>query len=151
MKAYKTYSQCPSDRNPNNIPSNIPWQVQECSEDEKILLESQGFTVVGDSEYQNVVTVSESSNAAWFSSQLAKIPDVTPRQIRIKLLYLGITEATIDGVINTLPSPQKEAAMITWKYSTAFERHNALVPVIAAMLAYNDAQLDQIWLDAGKL
>jgi hypothetical protein len=76
------------------------------------------------------------------------IPDVTPRQIRIKLLMLGITEATIDGVINTLPSPQKEAAMITWKYSTMFQRNNPLVPAIAAMLNFNSTQLDTLWLEA---
>ena len=79
------------------------------------------------------------------------VSDVTPRQIRLQLLRLGITETTIDGVINTLPSPQKEAAMITWKFSTMFQRHNALVPVISAMLSYNSSQVDQIWLDAAQL
>ena len=79
------------------------------------------------------------------------IADVTPRQMRLQLLSVGITEATIDGIINSLSSPTKEAAMITWKYSTAFQRHNALVPVIAAILGYNDTQLDQMWKDAALL
>jgi len=79
------------------------------------------------------------------------IPDVTPRQIRLALLGVGITEAMIDNIINSLSSPTKEAAMIAWKYSTAFQRNNALVPIVAQMLQYNSQQLDQLWLTAGTL
>lgn len=83
--------------------------------------------------------------------QETNLPDVTPRQIRLKLLALGLTETDIDNTINTLPSPNKEAAMIAWKYSTAFQRRNTFVPMIGAMLGYNDAQLDQMWLEAALL
>jgi hypothetical protein len=80
-----------------------------------------------------------------------KIPDVTPRQIRMALLGVGVTEAMIDSIINSLPSPTKEAAMIAWKYSTAFQRNNALIPIVAQMLNYSSQQLDDLWLYAGTL
>ena len=80
-----------------------------------------------------------------------KIPDVTPRQVRMALLAVGVTEAMIDGVINTLPSPTKEAAMIAWKYSTAFQRNNALIPIVAQMLNYTSADLDNLWITASTL
>ena len=93
----------------------------------------------------NVTAVLNSRNLS------QKVADVTPRQIRIALLGVGITESMIDAVINTLPSPTKEAAMITWKYSTSFQRNNALIPVIAAMLSFNDTQLDNLWINAATL
>jgi hypothetical protein len=84
-------------------------------------------------------------------AQSTDIADVTPRQIRLALLGAGVTEAMIDSVINSLTSPTKEAAMIAWKYSTMFQRHNALIPVIAAMLNFNNQQLDQLWIVASSL
>jgi hypothetical protein len=78
------------------------------------------------------------------------IPSVTPRQIRLKLLMLGITESRIDEIINNLASG-KEFTMITWKYSTMFERQNPLVPIIENIMSFNSSEIDQLWLQAGLL
>lgn len=77
------------------------------------------------------------------------IPDVTPRQMRLKLLSMGITSAMIEAAINTLPN--KDAAMIAWEYSTAFQRTNPFVLMIGHMLNFSDEQLDQVWLEAKEL
>jgi hypothetical protein len=79
------------------------------------------------------------------------IPDVTPRQIRLALLQLGITDAIITAAINTMPSPTKDAALIAWEYSTAFQRNNQFVPFIGHILSYDSIQLDNLWLSAGTL
>ena len=79
------------------------------------------------------------------------IYDVTPRQIRLKLLSIGITSAQIEALINTLPSPDKDAAMIAWEYSTSFQRNNQFVPIIGKMLNYTSDQLDQMWTEAKLL
>lgn len=79
------------------------------------------------------------------------VPDVTPRQIRSALLLMGITEDQIVAAINTLPSPQKELALIAWDYSTAFQRNNPFTQQVAAMLSFSSDQLDQLWYFAATL
>lgn len=103
-------------------------------------------------EYVNYVNAgNEIETIPTRTSQSVKIADVTPRQIRMALLEVGITETMIDNIINSLSSPTKEAAMIAWKYSTAFQRNNALIPIVAQMLNYNSTQLDNLWIHAGTL
>ena len=80
-----------------------------------------------------------------------KIENISPRQLRLALLSLNLTESSIDNTINTLPSPLKEQAMIAWKYSTTFERSAEAVGMIGALLSLNNEQLDDIWKQAGVL
>ena len=75
--------------------------------------------------------------------------DISPRQLRLVLLSMGLSEASVDAIINQLPSPQKEQAMIAWKYSTTFVRIAPMVAEIGAMLSLSSDNLDQIWI-AGK-
>ncbi len=79
------------------------------------------------------------------------IAAISPRQIRLALLSLGVTEANVDGAIATLPSPEKDAAMIAWKFSTSFERSVPMVSAIGQMLGMNKEQLDSLWTMAGGL
>lgn len=102
-------------------------------------------------EYVNWIQAGNQAEEIITRAVVNRIPDVTPRQIRMALLYAGVTEAMVDAAINTLSSPTKEAAMIAWKYSTAFQRNNALIPLVAQMLNYNSDQLDALWLQAGTL
>ena len=73
------------------------------------------------------------------------IEDISPRQIRMALLNLGLAENAIDGAISNLSSPQKEQAQIAWKYSTSFKRDAEAVAIIGALLSLSSEQLDQIW------
>lgn len=73
------------------------------------------------------------------------IADISPRQIRMALLSLGLAENAIDGAISNLSSPQKEQAMIAWKYSTTFQREAEAVAIIGSLLSLSSEQLDSIW------
>lgn len=73
------------------------------------------------------------------------VESVSPRQIRLALLSLGITESFVDEAINTLKSPDKEMAMIAWKFSTQFERNVPIISAIGQILKLNEDQLDQVW------
>jgi len=73
------------------------------------------------------------------------IEDISPRQIRMALLSMGLTEAAIDSAISTLSSPSKEQAMIAWKYSTTFKRSEVAVAMIGALLSLSSEQLDGVW------
>ena len=78
-------------------------------------------------------------------------PDITPRQIRLALLFQGITDADVRGGLDTLPEPQKSAAIIEWEYSTVYVRDNALVSSVATMLGWTSQQLDDLWIYAYTL
>lgn len=81
----------------------------------------------------------------------ASVPTfVTMRQARLALLGAGLL-SNIDLVINSLPSPQKEAAKIEWEYSQEVQRHNGFVSVLAPMLDMTDKQIDELFIQAAKL
>ncbi len=80
-----------------------------------------------------------------------KYPAVSPRQIRLALLSQGITESMIDATIGALPSPDKEAAMIAWRYSTSFERFLPIVEQIGIALGFDSIALNTLWENARSL
>jgi len=79
------------------------------------------------------------------------IPNVTPRQIRQALILSGVTTASIEAALDSLPEPMQSLAKIEWEYSTAFERNRPLVNQMASMLGWTSAQLDALWKLAGTL
>lgn len=72
---------------------------------------------------------------------------VTMRQARLALLEAGLLGA-VSTVINSLPSPQKEAAEIEWEYAQEVERHAGLVSVLGPALGLTEAQLDALFISA---
>lgn len=79
------------------------------------------------------------------------VPDVvTMRQARLALLSWGLLD-DITQVINALPSPQKEEALIEWEYSQEVQRHNGFVGILAPSLGLNEEQLDQLFILASSL
>lgn len=78
-------------------------------------------------------------------------PNVTPRQIRQALIISGVSIASIEAAIASLPEPHKSFAQIEWEYSTAFIRTNPLVAQIGAIVGFNEEQLDNLWKLAGSI
>lgn len=87
--------------------------------------------------------VYESSEVITVTTILA---DISPRQIRLALLSLGLTESLVDTAINNFDSPAKEQAMIAWKYSTSFQRTVPTVEAIGSVLGLSSEQLDSLWV-----
>lgn len=75
---------------------------------------------------------------------------VTMRQARLALLGAGLLD-DVEAAINSLPSPQKEAARIEWDYSSEVQRYNGFVSTLAPMLGLDDAALDQMFITAATL
>ena len=76
---------------------------------------------------------------------------ITPRQARSALFISGITNEMVVSAINTLPSPTKELALITWEFSVEFHRDNPLVATMATMLGWTSDQIDQLWIGASQI
>ena len=75
---------------------------------------------------------------------------VTMRQARLALLGAGLL-ASVDAAIDSLPSPQKEAARIEWEYATEVQRSSGLVPMMVVALGLDDAALDALFIEAAAL
>ena len=77
-------------------------------------------------------------------------PVVSMRQARLALLGAGLY-ADVNAAIDSLPSPQKEAARIEWEYATEVQRASGLVPTLGAALSLTEAQLDSLFVTASTL
>jgi len=89
--------------------------------------------------------------AVYSAPPVISIPDVTPRQIRQALILSGVSLASIEAALATLPEPTKSLAETEWEYSIAFQRYRPLVQQVGLMLGWTPEQLDQLWLFAGTL
>lgn len=97
---------------------------------------------------------------AWLGNGNAPDPYVAPatpiptqvsmRQARLALLGAGML-AGVDAFIDSLPSPQKEAARIEWEYAATVDSGGALTVALAAALSLNSAALDALFTSAAAL
>lgn len=74
------------------------------------------------------------------------VPDsVSMSQARLQLLSLG-SYATVNAAIATTP----EEAQIEWEYATEVSRANPLVPAMAGLLGWSEADTDLYFTEAAK-
>jgi hypothetical protein len=97
-----------------------------------------------------VVEIGDLYDGSVFSKEILikKIAPISPRQIRMVLLSMGITESMVDAQIEALESPEREQSMIAWKFSTSYERQIPMVSLIGSSLGLTSEQLDLIWISA---
>lgn len=82
-----------------------------------------------------------------------KLPDkCTPRQLRIALIQSGISLATIENQIDSIPdSVQREIARAEWEYALEIKKEHPLVDMIAVNLNLTEKQVDDIFVLAVTL
>jgi uncharacterized protein YbdZ (MbtH family) len=95
-------------------------------------------------------TVNERYIEDYITSPIAVPNSVTMRQARLALLQVGKIEL-VPQIINSLPSPYKEAAMIEWEYSSEVYRHNGFVSQIGPALGMSPAEIDNLFILAKDL
>ena len=107
--------------------------------------------VLVDGNWTQQWRVTELSPEEIQANQKAQVPSsVTMRQARLALLGAGLLSG-VDAAIDSLPSPQKEAARIEWEYSQEVQRHNGFVSVLVPILGLTEAQTDALFLVAEGL
>ena len=84
------------------------------------------------------------------AAQRVDTSQITMRQARLALLGAGLLDS-VTTAINALPSPQKEAALIEWEYSSAVQRYNGFVSQLAPALGLTDAQIDALFVAGAAL
>lgn len=79
-------------------------------------------------------------------------PPLTPRQLRLMLLTLGLTEATVLGQIEAIEDEtERAAALIEWNWATRYDRDHPLVAQLASALEFDPGELDVLWTYAADL
>ncbi|PBB68138.1 hypothetical protein CK228_13595 [Mesorhizobium sp. WSM4312] len=76
----------------------------------------------------------------------ASMPPLSPRQLRLALLSIGLHEADVDMKLVNDP-----AGMVEWKYATYFKRSHPLVEGLGALFFITADQIDSLWLWAAEL
>jgi len=76
--------------------------------------------------------------------------EVSMRQARLALLGRGVL-GQVDAAIDSLPSPDSEAARIEWDYSRVVARNSPLVTMMGAALGLEAAALDELFITAARL
>ena len=66
---------------------------------------------------------------------------VTPRQIRLALIEIGLYDAATAAI-----SSAGQAAMIEWEYATQIERGHPLVAAMAAALGRSEQDIDNLFI-----
>lgn len=77
--------------------------------------------------------------------------EVSPRQIRLALLSIGITPAAIQQAIEAMPDPQRTAANIEWEFATVIRRDHAMLNAMAAQMGMSSEQLDDLFRAAERI
>jgi hypothetical protein len=75
---------------------------------------------------------------------------VTMRQARLALLDAGKL-SDVQAAINSLQSPMKEQAQITWDYSQDVEISNPLIIQLMGALGFTETTLENLFIEASKL
>ncbi|SDJ19129.1 hypothetical protein SAMN05428983_0562 [Agrobacterium fabrum] len=76
-------------------------------------------------------------------------PPITKRQLRLTLVRNGISLASVDAAIASMPDGlAKEEAQIEWADASSFNRNHPTLLLIAAALGLTEAQVDAMWAEA---
>lgn len=79
-------------------------------------------------------------------------PPLSPRQLRLMMLQIGLTDADVEAQIAAIPDPtERAAASIEWQWATRYDRTHPLVATLATALEFTDAELNSLWSYAADL
>ena len=82
----------------------------------------------------------------------AKVPEsISQMKLRKQLILSGISIASIDALIQTLPQPNRDLIYTMWEYAVVFDRHNPELNAMAEMLGVTQEQLDEIFINGNLL
>lgn len=74
---------------------------------------------------------------------------ITKRQLRLTLVRNGISLATVDAAIASMPEGiEKQEAQIEWDDASTFNRIHPTLLLIASALGLTEAQVDAMWREA---
>lgn len=99
-------------------------------------------------EYYEGATPEEIAQA-----ELEKVPKmINQRQMKLQMLYDGISETSILAVINAIPDEiLKGKILVEWQYANYFERLNENLIALWLQLGKSESELNTFFINASKL
>ena len=80
------------------------------------------------------------------------VPDsISQMKLRKQLILSGISIASIDALIQSLPQPNRDLIYTMWEYAVVFDRQNPELNAMAQMLNITKQQLDEIFINGNLL
>ena len=74
-------------------------------------------------------------------------PTLTRKQLRNGLLSIGVTSSDVEARIAVIADPlDREAALIDWQDTQAYQRTNPLVNQIGVAMGLPEEQIDALWM-----
>ena len=81
-----------------------------------------------------------------------KVPEsISQMKLRKQLILSGISIASIDALIQSLPQPNRDLIYTMWEYAVVFDRSNPELIGLAQMLGLTSEQLDEIFINGNLL
>lgn len=78
-------------------------------------------------------------------------PTLTRKQLRNGLLSIGVTSGDVEAQIAAILDPlEREAALIDWQDTQAYQRTNPLVNQIGVAMGLPSEQIDALWIWAAQ-
>ena len=76
---------------------------------------------------------------------------ISQMKLRKQLVLSGISIASIDALIQSLPQPNRDLIYTMWEYAVVFDRNNPELNAMAEMLNISQEQLDNIFINGNLL
>lgn len=76
---------------------------------------------------------------------------ISQMKLRKQLILSGISIASIDALIQSLPQPNRDIIYTMWEYAVVFDRNNPELNAMAQMLQITSEQLDEIFINGNQL
>lgn len=76
---------------------------------------------------------------------------ISQMKLRKQLILSGISIASIDALIQSLPRPNRDLIYTMWEYAVVFDRSNPELIGLAQMLGLTSEQLDEIFINGNLL
>lgn len=81
-----------------------------------------------------------------------KVPEsISQMKLRKQLILSGISIASIDALIQSLPQPNRDLIYTMWEYAVVFDRANPELNAMAQMLEISQEDLDEIFINGNQL
>ena len=99
-----------------------------------------------------VVTEIEATPEEIEESNKPIVPEsISQMKLRKQLILSGISIASIDAMIQSLPEPNKSLIYTMWEYAVVFDRNNQELNQMAYALGITQEELDYIFINGNLL
>lgn len=101
----------------------------------------------------NEIVLFEGTQQEQEQAELEKVPKmINQRQMKLQMLYDGISETSILAVINAIPDETlKGKILVEWQYANYFERLNENLIALWLQLGKSESELNTFFINASTL